>query len=120
MVEIKILIVEDSVFIAKAIKHLAESEGYKADFTSEGAKVVDLVKKNNYNLVILDLMMPGVSGKEVFTMLKEDDDTKHVPILILTARIDALKWDKELRACDKYMRKPFDNDELLSVIKELV
>ena len=120
MVKKKVLVVEDSIFIAKAIKQLLESEGITANTTSDGAKVVDLVKEGKYDLVVLDLMMPDFSGKDVFYMLKADLNTNDVPVLILTAKVDALKEDKELRDCDKFMHKPFDNDELIEVIKGLL
>ncbi len=116
----RVLVVEDSEFIANAIRLVLESQDIVVDNMSDGSKVVEYVKSKGINLVILDLMMPGISGKDVFKMLKQDPKTKSVPVLILTAKTDALKWDEELKCCDKFMKKPFDNKELLSEVKKLL
>ena len=116
----KVLVVEDSIVIAGAIKILLEKEGLAVSSTNDGNKVMDIVKKEAIDLVILDLMMPNVSGKDVFRMLKNDAETKNVKVMILTARPDSLKWNPELKACDKFMAKPFDNAELVSEVKKLL
>ncbi|MBN1157351.1 response regulator transcription factor [Candidatus Woesearchaeota archaeon] len=116
----KVLVVEDSIVIAGAIKVLLTKESIDVISTNDGSKVVDIMKKEGIDLVILDLMMPNVSGKDVFKMLKSDESTKNVKIMILTARPDALKWNPELRSCDKFMTKPFDNKELVAEVKKLI
>lgn len=115
-----LLVVEDSKTIANILKLLFTKKGYTIEHTSEGKKVNKIVKENPIHLVILDLMMPEVSGKEVLLNLKNDPDTKDVPVIILTAKIDALKWDKELEICDAFMTKPFKNDELVQKVNELL
>ncbi|MBN1502334.1 response regulator [Candidatus Woesearchaeota archaeon] len=116
----KVLVVEDSIYITRAIKIILEKEGISVLSTSDGSKVVEIVRNKGIDLVILDLMMPGVSGKDVFKMLKADQDTKNVPVLILSARIDYYLNDEELKTCDKFMTKPFDNKELVQEVKKLI
>ena len=116
----KVLIVEDSVLIANAIKILLKKEGIETFYTSEGLEVPKIIPKENIDLVILDLMMPKVSGDEVLKMLKNDPKTKDVKVMILTAKTDALRWDKSLEKCDKFMTKPFDNTELVIEVKKLL
>jgi len=120
MVAVNVLIVEDSMLIASAVKIVLKKEGIESIITSEGRKVVDIVKKENIRLVILDLMMPDFSGVEVFKELKKDKATKDVKIMILTAKTDAVKWYPELKTVEKFMNKPFDNDELAREVKKLV
>jgi len=120
MVAVNVLIVEDSMLIASAVKIVLKKEGIESIITSEGRKVVDIVKKENIRLVILDLMMPDFSGVEVFKELKKDKTTKDVKIMILTAKTDAVKWYPELKTVEKFMNKPFDNDELAREVKKLV
>lgn len=115
-----ILIVEDSIMISQAIKILLENEGMSVESTSDGSKVVDLIKEKSINLVILDLMMPGVSGVDVFKNIKNDENTKDIPVIILTAKTDAMKWQQELKECNKFMTKPFDNKELVESVKNLI
>jgi DNA-binding response OmpR family regulator len=116
----KVLIVEDSKVISNAIRIILEQEGILAFETADGSKVVETVKKLDIDLVILDLMMPSMSGEEVYNMLKKDRKTKNTKIMILTARIDALKRNETLKGCDKFMAKPFDNKELVSEVKKLL
>ncbi|MFH0876325.1 MAG: response regulator [archaeon] len=116
----KVLIVEDSAFIAKAISLILRKEGISSLITDDGAKVPGIVKKEKISLVILDIMMPNVSGIEVFEMLKKDPQTSPVKILILTAKTDILKWNDKLKFCDAFMTKPFDNEELAKEVKRLL
>jgi len=116
----KILVVDDSIVMSKAIKIILEKAGFDVFTEPDGAKVLDTVKKNKIDSVILDLMMPGISGKDVLKMLKSDPETKMVPVLLLTARIDVLRWDADFKIAESSMQKPFDNHELVSEIKRLV
>jgi DNA-binding response OmpR family regulator len=116
----KVMIVEDSKFIADAIKIMLESKGIQVMHVSDGSKAISTAKKESINLIILDLMMPDVSGTQVLAMLKKDKGTKNIPTIILTARTDALKWDDSLKKCDKFMTKPFDNKELVDSVISLM
>lgn len=116
----KVLIVENSITISNAIRIILEAGGLAVEQTSDGAKAVEAAKQKGIDLIILDLMMPGVSGFDVFKMLKEDEQAKKIPVIILSAKTDALNWHSELRACDKFMPKPFDNKDLLEAVKKLL
>lgn len=114
------MVVEDSSFIAKVVKILLKAEKINCEHISEGGKVMEYLNKKKTDLVVLDLMMPNVSGKDVFLQMKADPKTKDIPVLILTAKTDALRWEPELEKCDKFMTKPFDNDQLIAEIKKLL
>jgi DNA-binding response OmpR family regulator len=116
----KVLIVEDSLMIGKAVEIILKKEGIETLFVRDGSKVVDIVKNGGIGLVMLDLMMPEISGEEVYEMLKNDEATKDTKIMILTAKTDALKWNKKLASCDSFMTKPFDNDKLAAEVKKLL
>ncbi len=116
----KVLIVEDSDLIAQVIQKILSLEKIDSMIISDGSKVMDIAKTKHPKLIILDLMMPGMSGNEVFDLLKKDKETKKIKIMILTARADALKWYKALKDADKFMTKPFDNQELVSAVKALI
>jgi DNA-binding response OmpR family regulator len=116
----KVLIVEDSLPIVNVLRILLQNEGIQVENTSKGREVAAMAKKSKYDLIILDLMMPSYSGKDVFADLKSDASTAKIPILILTAKADALRWNSELASCDKFMTKPFDNAELVSEVKRLI
>lgn len=116
----KILIVEDSLLIAKALNIILSQAGYDTKHTVDGRKVIEIVKKDKTDLVMLDLMMPEMTGAEVFSALKKDPETKKTKVIILTAKTDALKWDKTLKNCDKFITKPFDNNEVIEEVKKIL
>lgn len=116
----KIMIVEDSKFVANAIKIIMTQGGLDVTTVEDFTNVVDQVKKEKPNLIILDLNLPEISGEEIFKTLKSDAETSNIKIIILTAKSDAMKWEQELKKADKFMAKPFDNDELLKTVKSLL
>ncbi len=116
----KVLIVEDSKLISNAVKLILEHEGIDTMETSDGSKVPEIVKKSKVDLVILDLMMPGVSGEEVLQMLKTDAATSKTKVMILTARVEAIRHNPKLKECDKFMTKPFDMADLVKEVKKLI
>lgn len=111
----KILIIEDERNIGEILQYLLIKEGYEADLAEDGEKGVQLGLNGNYDLILLDLMLPGMDGYEVLKKIREK---KEMPILILTAK-DA-EVDKVLGlelGADDYITKPFSNRELLARIK---
>ena len=117
-----ILVIDDSKLILYALQRILENADKELEIheADSGNKALDFLKKNKPDLIVLDLMMPGMSGNELFRRIKQDEKTKDIPVLILTADTDALKWEKELKKCDKFMIKPFDNDELVNEVKKLL
>jgi len=110
---LNILLVEDQIGIAKNIATYMESEGHVFDFAMDGHQGLELALKNYYDVVVLDLMLPGLDGWEVCRRIRQSA-SRHIPIIMLTAR-DSLS-DKvkgfELGA-DDYLTKPFALEELL-------
>ncbi|MFH0875980.1 MAG: response regulator [archaeon] len=116
----KVLVVEDVNVISSAIRLILEKEGIDVIENSDGTKVLNIIRNKKIDLVILDLMMPGMSGAEIFELIKNDERIKKTKILILTAKIDALKINEKLKNCDCFMEKPFDNNVLVYEVKKLL
>lgn len=114
----KILIIEDEHKIANSIKQGLEQEHYGADVAYNGKDGYDLATSEDYDLIILDLMLPIIDGIEICKRLRKQEN--HVPILMLTAK-GQLKDRVEGLNCgaDDYMVKPFAFEELLARIKAL-
>jgi DNA-binding response OmpR family regulator len=114
----KILIVDDEHRIREMIREYTILEGYEMDEAADGASALDLFGQKDYNLIILDVMMPKIDG---WTVCREIRKTSQVPIIMLTARGE--EYDKlfgfEL-GVDDYMVKPFSPKELLARIKAIV
>jgi len=111
----KILIVEDDPSIGKLLRRALLLEGYEARLVKDGLEGIRAFHEETPDLIILDLMLPGIDGIEVCKRIREESDT---PILMLTAR-DTVE-DRVLgldSGADDYVVKPFDIDELLARVR---
>lgn len=112
----KILIVEDEPSLIFTLQDTLENEGYNTFIAKEGGKAIEIVKKENPDLLILDLMLPGISGYDVCEKVRELNYT--FPIIILTARDQEIDKVTGLNiGADDYMTKPFGVKELLARIQ---
>lgn len=114
----RILIVEDETRLAETLRQLMEDQRYQADTVGDGADGVDYGLTGQYDLIILDVMLPKVDGFEVARRLR----AAHVstPILMLTARDDVSDKIGGLDCgADDYMTKPFDSGELMARVRAL-
>jgi DNA-binding response OmpR family regulator len=117
----RILLIEDEADILTTVKMRLEAEGYEVITASDGQQGYIRAKIESPDLIILDLMLPGMDGYKVCRLLKFDQKYSHIPIMILTAR--AQKEDRQLGeevGADCYLTKPFSAKELLDKIEELV
>ena len=121
MAKKKILIIEDEKDIVEMIKYNLNKEGYATSTLFRGRDAVSSVKKDQPDLVILDLMLPDIDGFEICKELRANERTAYVPIIMLTAK--SQEADKvtglELGA-DDYVTKPFSPRELLARIKAVL
>ena len=114
----KILVVDDEQLLVKGIKFNLENEGYQVLTAYDGAAAVELARRESLDLIILDLMMPQLSGSEACMKIREFSD---VPIIMLTARSeDADKLMGFACGADDYVTKPFNILELKARIKALL
>lgn len=117
----KILIVEDEKDIVKMLEYNLKKEGFKILSARDGESAVNLSGKEHPDLVLLDLMLPGIDGIEVCKRLKSERKTASIPIIMLTAK--SQESDKivglELGA-DDYVTKPFSPRELIARIKAVL
>lgn len=115
----RILVVEDETKVASFIRRALEEESYAVDVCEDGAQGLDLARSGNYDLVILDLMLPGLSGMEVLKAIRKERIS--VPVLILTARSQVDQRVQGLDAgADDYLTKPFAIEELLARVRVLL
>ena len=111
-----LLIIEDNVDIARLIQFHVQDLGCNADIAADGIQALEMFRKNSYQLVILDLMLPGMDGLEVCKQLRAQ--TSYVPILMLTSKSSELDRVLGLETgADDYVTKPFSIPELMARIK---
>ncbi|HPJ16692.1 MAG TPA: response regulator transcription factor [Candidatus Woesebacteria bacterium] len=114
----KILVVEDDHRIATSLKKGLELEHYTVDLAFDGIEGYDLASDAKYDLILLDLMLPGMDGLEICRKLRQE--TNHTPILMLTAKSSIEDKVTGLNdGADDYLAKPFAFEELLARIKAL-
>lgn len=115
----RILLVEDEVKLSSFIKRGLVAERYAVDVSKDGRSGLELAQTYQYDLIILDLMLPGMDGSEVLRRIRKENSS--VPVLILSAR-DALqdKVSNMESGADDYLTKPFAFAELLVRIKALM
>ncbi len=115
----RILIVEDEHLIANSIKKGLEQERFAVDVAYNGDDGYDLAATEDYDLIILDLMLPGMDGMTICRQLRKDNI--HTPILMLTAKSQIKDKVEGLEAgADDYMAKPFSFEELLARIRAII
>lgn len=111
----KILIADDEIKIREVVKEYAKASNFECEEASNGKEAIDLCKKNEYDCVILDIMMPEIDGYEACNQIKK---IKDVPIIMLSARQEE---DDKLYGfnigADDYVTKPFSPKELMARIK---
>lgn len=118
---VRICIVEDEPNIIEALRYLFETEGWQVDVISDGANAVEFIQQTNPSLVVLDYMLPSLSGVAVAQKLREDKNMAALPILMLSAK--GQEKDKQLAQLadiNVFMTKPFANSALLEQIKALL
>lgn len=117
----KVLIVEDEEDILNLIKINLAKNGFNATGVLSGEKAIDAVKKESFDLLILDLMLPGIDGIEVCKRFKNNSVTKEMPIIMLTAKGEEGDIIKGLESgADDYITKPFSPKVLLARIKTVL
>ena len=111
----RVLVVDDEVLIREVIKDYSLNEGYEVDEASNGKEAISLIEENDYDVIIMDVMMPKMDG---LTAIKELKKIKNIPVIILSARKE--EYDKlqgfEI-GIDDYITKPFSPKELIARIK---
>src|ERR1051326_280579 len=115
----RVLLIEDELGIAEEIKEGLEEERFRVDVASDGTTGLDMATSNNYAVILLDIMLPGISGWEVCKRLRDAKDL--TPVLMLTARDAPPDRVRGLDlGADDYLPKPFDFPELVARVRALV
>ena len=114
----KILLADDEPQLALAIKIRLQARGYEVITARDGQEALELVATQQPDLVLLDVLMPGMDGYTCLRELNQRFGRGHVPVIILTAR-DRMKELFELEGIHDYLIKPFDYDDLLVRIERI-
>jgi two-component system alkaline phosphatase synthesis response regulator PhoP len=116
-----VLIIEDEKLIIVSTQMVLEAAGFRVESATNGEDGIARAKSQAPDLILLDIMMPGIDGWETLTRLKRDAATANIPVVIFTAREHSRGHQKsaEMGAVD-YFRKPFEPDELIELVEKHV
>jgi DNA-binding response OmpR family regulator len=113
MANAKLLLVEDDKVQAKITKDFLESAGYEVVLAENGKSAIKAAKTQNADVILLDLVLPDMDGNEVCRWLKLNQDTKGIPIIMLTVKSSTMEKVEGLQAgADDYLPKPYNEIEL--------
>jgi phosphate regulon transcriptional regulator PhoB len=117
----KILIVDDEPDIVDLASYNLKKDGFRVTTASDGEQALDKIRKDNFDLVVLDLMLPGIQGVELCRIIRNDPKMAHTPIIMLTAKGEEVDRVIGLESgADDYMTKPFSSRELIARIKAVL
>jgi DNA-binding response OmpR family regulator len=116
-----VLIIEDEKLIIVSTQMVLEAAGFRVESATNGEDGIVRAKAHAPDLILLDIMMPGIDGWETLTRLKRDTATANIPVVIFTAREHARGHQKssDMGGVD-YFRKPFEPDELIELVEKHV
>ena len=117
----QILIVEDEVELADSLKNLLEKYGYQVKTTYDTASSIGLAQKEEADLILLDLAVPGGGGFTILKEIRNSGPNKTTPVLIMSASTEQMVKDEAKNiGVNGYMCKPFEPEELIQNIKDLI
>jgi DNA-binding response OmpR family regulator len=115
-----VVIGEDDEPIALLLRDaISDEPGYQAVVVADGALVLDTVRQVHADLLILDIMMPGLSGLEVYDRVREDAGVRDMPVLFVSANLPQFDGEFKQRHITTVLTKPFDLNDLLQRVRDL-
>ncbi|MBF0566775.1 MAG: response regulator [Nitrospirae bacterium] len=117
----KVIVVDDEKDIVELLAYNLKKEGFEVDYSYDGEDGLKKIKAGRFDLIVLDLMLPGIQGMDLCRRLKSSEETADIPIIMLTAKTEEL--DKVLgleMGADDYITKPFSVRELLARVKAVL
>ncbi len=116
-----VLLVEDSLTTREMMTKLLIKEGLKVDIASNGVEALGILNQKEFDVVVLDIVMPKMNGYEVCRRVKSDPKTEQVPVVICSSKGEEFDryWGMK-QGADAYITKPFQPSELVSTIKKIL
>ena len=114
-----ILVVDDSETNVLLLQRLLEEEGYIIDYAYSGNAAYKMLDKKKFDLILLDIMLPGIDGFDILAKVKETQDIKHTPIIMVTAKDDGDSQQKAKKmGANDYLIKPVEFEKLKQLIQK--
>jgi CheY-like chemotaxis protein len=115
----KVLVVDDNPDILDVIQLILESEGYGVSCLKDGTQLVDAIVSYRPNLILLDIMLGEFDGRDLCRSLKENPETNHIPIIMISASHGLLSLEEKNCNAEAFIGKPFEIDDLIANVDRL-
>lgn len=117
-----VLVVDDEPEIIYLVKMMLEKKGHNVSHAGNGEECLRFLEKAKPDLIVLDVMMPGLKGWDVCKRIKESKENSSIPVILLTVRTsnDSVKKSYEYAHCDAHINKPFEMKEFLATVDKLL
>jgi DNA-binding response OmpR family regulator len=117
-----IIYVEDDADMVELVKLILERKGYHVDGAKNGRDGLEIIKRELPDLVLLDLMMPDIDGWNVFQQLRGNEDTKDIPVIVITAKAQSIDrvFGLHIAKANDYIAKPFKPQELVDSVAKVL
>lgn len=116
----KILFVDDEPDVLKVVTFRLKKAGYEVVNAINGDEALSWVKKDKFDLIFLDLRLPGINGMEVCSTIKSDEKVKDTPVILFTASLNDLDQKTKVCGAQGYLLKPFEPQQLLDTVKNTI
>lgn len=118
----KIILIEDDSFLASMYTTKLSLEGFEVFHAADGKEGIDLIKEENPDLILLDIILPKIDGFEVLELLKQNENTKEIPVIVLTnlGKKGEVEKGKRLGAVDYLIKAHFIPSEVIEKIKKII
>jgi len=112
-----VLVVDDEPVLRGLVAEVLRDEGYAVAEAGDGGALLDRLEDERPDLVLLDVMMPGIDGRQAYLVIRSRDDLPQVPVVMMSAAVNPKQLDPSIAA---FLPKPFDLDRLLALVEELI
>lgn len=116
----KILVIEDDSDVVELVRSNLETAGYKVSVCTAGSNALRMVEEANPDLIILDMMLPGVDGHTLVTKMAQDENKKNIPVIIMTVLANTKEMFFKFSQVVGFVTKPFDITELLEKVQNVL
>lgn len=120
--KVKVVCVEDEPGVIDLIRLILDRRGWEVSGALSGPEGLDLIRQQRPDVVLLDLMLPGMGGWAVYQHMKADEATRDIPVIVVTAKVEGIDevLAKYIAKVDDYVKKPFSPQELLDSIDRVL
>ena len=112
-----VLVVDDEPVLRTIVREILDEEGYAVIEAADGGAVLEIMARERPDLVLMDVMMPGIDGREAYRQLRSRPEHRDVPVVMMSAGVRPIKLDPSIAG---FMAKPFDLSQLVGLVARLI